>query len=157
MGALHDYVAIDPVTERHAIVNFPVCKDNIYKIDVEETKKVIAQYRPELIIFGKSMVLHTEPVAEIRRFVDEEKIPTTIMYDMAHVLGLVGDYFQKPFEEGAEIVTGSTHKTFFGPQRGVIGVNYKKEDLKYGLWETIEARRSRAASPTTIWAPSWAC
>ena len=47
------------------------------------------------------------------------------MYDMAHVLGLIGDHFQKPFEEGAEIVTGSTHKTFFGPQRGVIGVNYQ--------------------------------
>ena len=43
-------------------------------------------------------------------------------------------------EEGAEIVTGSTHKTFFGPQRGVIGVNYKPEDLKWGLWETIETR-----------------
>ena len=140
MGALHDYIAIDPVTERHAVVNFPVCRDNIYKIDVEETKKVIQQYRPELIIFGKSMVLHREPVAAIRQFVDEEKIPTTIMYDMAHVLGLIGNYFQKPFEEGAEIVTGSTHKTFFGPQRGVIGVNYQKEDLKYGLWETIESR-----------------
>ena len=140
MGALHDYIAIDPVTERSAIVNFPVCRDNIYKIDVEETKKLIARYRPELIIFGKSMVLHKEPVAEIRAFVDEQKIPTTIMYDMAHVLGLIGDYFQKPFEEGAEIVTGSTHKTFFGPQRGVIGVNYKKGDLKYGLWETIETR-----------------
>ena len=140
MGALHDYIAIDPVTERHAIVNFPVCRDNIYKIDVEETKKIIAQYRPELIIFGKSMVLHKEPVAAIRQFVDAEKIPTTIMYDMAHVLGLIGDYFQKPFQEGAEIVTGSTHKTFFGPQRGVIGVNYRKEDLKYGLWETIESR-----------------
>ena len=140
MGALHDYIAIDPVTERHAIVNFPVCRDNIYKIDVEEAKKIIAQYRPELIIFGKSMVLHREPVAAIRQFVDAEKIPTTIMYDMAHVLGLIGDYFQKPFQEGAEIVTGSTHKTFFGPQRGVIGVNYQKEDLKYGLWETIESR-----------------
>ena len=140
MGALHDYIAIDPVTERHAIVNFPVCQDNIYKIDVEETKKVIDKYRPELIIFGKSMVLHKEPVAAIRQFVDEQKIPTTIMYDMAHVLGLVGDYFQKPFAEGAEIVTGSTHKTFYGPQRGVIGVNYKKEALKYGLWETIESR-----------------
>ena len=56
------------------------------------------------------------------------------------VLGLIGDHFQKPFEEGAEIVTGSTHKTFFGPQRGVIGVNYKPEDLKWGLWETIETR-----------------
>ena len=140
MGALHDYIAIDPVTERHALVNFPVCKDNIYKIDVEETKKAIEQYKPELIIFGKSMVLHKEPVAAIRKFVDEMGLNTTIMYDMAHVLGLIGDYFQKPFEEGAEIVTGSTHKTFFGPQRGVVGVNYKKGELKYGLWETIESR-----------------
>ena len=140
MGALHDYIAIDPVTERHALVNFPVCADNIYKIDVEETRKAIEQYRPEFIIFGKSMVLHREPVAAIRKFVDDMGLQTTIMYDMAHVLGLIGDHFQKPFQEGAEIVTGSTHKTFFGPQRGVIGVNYKKGELKYGLWETIESR-----------------
>ena len=140
MGALHDYIAIDPVTEKPAVVNFPVCRDNPYKMDVEETKKLLDRYRPELIIFGKSMVLHKEPVAAIRRFVDEQNIPTTIMYDMAHVLGLIGDHFQNPFQEGAEIVTGSTHKTFFGPQRGVIGVNYKEEDLKYGLWKTIESR-----------------
>ena len=127
MGALHDYIAVDPVTERSAIVNFPVCKDNIYKTDVEETKKLIDQYRPEFIIFGKSMIIQKEPVSEIRRFVDEQKIPTTIMYDMAHVLGLVGDYFQK-------------HKTFFGPQRGVIAVNYKEDELKYGLWHSIENR-----------------
>jgi aminomethyltransferase len=140
MGALHDYIAIDPVTEKPAVVNFPVCRDNPYKMDVEETKKLIDRYRPELIIFGKSMVLHKEPVAQIRQFVDEQKIPSTIMYDMAHVLGLIGDHFQNPFQEGTEIVTGSTHKTFFGPQRGVIGVNYKEEDLKYGLWKTIESR-----------------
>ena len=140
MGALHDYIAIDPVTEKPAVVNFPVCRDNPYKMDVEETKKLIDRYRPELIIFGKSMVLHKEPVAQIRQFVDEQRIPTTIMYDMAHVLGLIGNHFQNPFQEGAEIVTGSTHKTFFGPQRGVIGVNYKEEDLKYGLWKTIESR-----------------
>ena len=117
-----------------------ICKDNIYKIDVEETKKVIEKFKPEFIIFGKSMVLHKEPVAAIRKFVDEQGINTTIMYDMAHVLGLVGDHFQKPFEEGAEIVTGSTHKTFFGPQRGVVAVNYKEDELKYGLWKTIESR-----------------
>ncbi len=140
MGALHDYIAVDPATERSAVVNFPVCKDNVFKIDVEETKKIIDEYRPELIIFGKSMVLHKEPVAAIRKYVDEQGIQTTIMYDMAHVLGLVGDYFQKPFEEGAEIVTGSTHKTFFGPQRGVVAVNYKESELKYGLWQTIENR-----------------
>ena len=140
MGALHDYVAVDPVTERNAVVPFPVLPENHYKIDVEETKKVIDRYRPEFIIFGKSMVLHKEPVKEIREFVDQMGLQTTIMYDMAHVLGLVGDHFQKPFEEGAEIVTGSTHKTFFGPQRGIVGVNYKPEDLKWNLWKTIESR-----------------
>ncbi len=140
MGALHDYIAIDPVTEKTAVVNFPVEKDNHFKIDVEETKKVIAQYKPELIIFGKSMVLHKEPVREIKKFVDEQKLNSVIMYDMAHVLGLVGDHFQNPFEEGAELVTGSTHKTFFGTQRGIIAGNYDPEDYKYGLWETIETR-----------------
>ncbi len=140
MGALHDYIAIDSITEKPAIVNFPVLKDNSFKIDVEETKKIIVQYKPELIIFGKSMILHKEPVREIREFVDDQKINTVIMYDMAHVLGLAGDYFQNPFAEGAEIVTGSTHKTFFGTQRGIIAVNYQKEDLKYDLWETIETR-----------------
>ena len=140
MGALHDYIAIDPVTEKPAVVNFPVCADNPYKMDVEEAKKLLDRYRPELIVFGKSMVLHKEPVAEIRKFVDEQNIHTTIMYDMAHVLGLIGDHFQNPFAEGAELVTGSTHKTFFGPQRGIIGVNYQEDDLKYGLWKTIQSR-----------------
>ena len=140
MGALHDFVAVDPVTEKQMVVNFPVLPDNPYQIDVEATKVLLEKYKPEFIVFGKSMVLHKEPVAEIRRFVDEQGIKTTIMYDMAHVLGLVGDYFQKPFEEGAEIVTGSTHKTFFGPQRGVIGVSYNPEDLKWGLWETMQTR-----------------
>ena len=140
MGALHDYVAVDPVTERNAVVAFPVLPENPYKIDVEETKKVIEEYKPEFIVFGKSMVLHKEPVKAIRAFVDQMGLKTTIMYDMAHVMGLVGEHFQKPFDEGAEIVTGSTHKTFFGPQRGVVGVNFKPDDLKWGLWKAIESR-----------------
>ena len=140
MGALHDYVATDPVTEKQMVVNFPVHVDNPYKIDVEATKVLLERYKPEFIVFGKSMVLHKEPVAEIRKFVDEQGIRTTIMYDMAHVLGLIGDHFQNPFAEGAEIVTGSTHKTFFGPQRGIIGVSYKPEDLKWSLWETMQTR-----------------
>ena len=140
MGALHDYIAVDPVTEKQMVVNFPVCADDPYRIDTEAAKLLLAQYRPEFVIFGKSMVLYKEPVAELVSFIREQGIRTTVMYDMAHVLGLIGDHFQKPFEEGAEIVTGSTHKTFFGAQRGVIGVNYQPEDLKWGLWETIETR-----------------
>ncbi|MDR2157391.1 MAG: glycine cleavage system aminomethyltransferase GcvT [Clostridiales Family XIII bacterium] len=140
MGALHDYIAVDPATDKAALVNFPVLAENNYRIDLEETKKIIERYRPELIILGKSMVLYREPVAEIRRMVDEMGLETTLMYDMAHVLGLVGPHFQEPFAEGAEIVTGSTHKTFFGTQRGVIAADYREDEIKYDLWETIESR-----------------
>jgi aminomethyltransferase len=140
IGALKDFVSIDPKTEKSAVVNFPVCTDDFYKIDIDKTKMVIQAYKPELIIFGKSLVIYKEPVAEIRAFVDELGIDTIIMYDMAHVLGLAGSYFQDPFRDGADIVTGSTHKTFFGPQRGIIACNFNTSDLNYGLWETIQRR-----------------
>ncbi len=41
MGALRDYIARDPVTEHFAVVNFPVCEDNRYRIDVPETAKML--------------------------------------------------------------------------------------------------------------------
>ena len=101
---------------------------------------MIEQERPELIILGKSMVLHPEPVYEVRQFLDAAGIPAVLMYDMAHVLGLVGPHFQQPFVEGADIVTGSTHKTFFGTQRGIVAARWAKTDEKYDLWEAIERR-----------------
>jgi aminomethyltransferase len=122
------------------VVNFPVLPENPYKVDVEETKALIDEYRPELIIFGKSMILHREPVSEIRAFLDEQGIDAVVMYDMAHVLGLVGEHFQQPFAEGADLVTGSTHKTFFGTQRGVIGSRYREEEERYRLWEALRRR-----------------
>jgi aminomethyltransferase len=59
---------------------------------------------------------------------------------MAHVLGLIGPHFQEPFQGGADIVTGSTHKTFFGPQRGVIASNMLEGTLYEDLWEAIVRR-----------------
>jgi aminomethyltransferase len=41
MGALRDYVARNPHTERPAAVNFPVLPDNRHKIDVAATLKLI--------------------------------------------------------------------------------------------------------------------
>jgi aminomethyltransferase len=140
MGALRDYIAKDPVTERFAVVNFPVCQDNPYRIDVAETAKILETVHPELIIFGKSMVLHPEPIAEIRQIVEHWKERPILMYDMAHVLGLIGPHFQEPFKDGADIVTGSTHKTFFGTQRGVIGMNFPESVPEYELWNAVRRR-----------------
>ena len=140
MGALKDFVARHPRKERAAVEEFPVLIDNPYKIDVPATLELIDEYRPELIIFGKSMVLHKEPLTEIRAFLDEQGLDPVVMYDMAHVLGLIGPHFQQPFIEGADLVTGSTHKTFFGTQRGVIASNYDEYEERYELWEAIQRR-----------------
>jgi len=140
MGALRDFVARDSQTDKAAVVNFPVLLENPYKIDLSQVKELLERYRPELIILGKSMIIHKEPVAEIRSFVEELSLNTVIMYDMAHILGLVGSLFQEPFKEGADLVTGSTHKTFFGTQRGVVASNFGEQDNEYLLWETIKRR-----------------
>ncbi len=137
MGALRHFVRRDPRTERPAVVQFPGRADNPYKIDEEKTKALIEEHRPQLLIFGKSMVLHPEPVREIAEFVGNREDRPILMYDMAHVLGLVGPHFQRPFEEGADIVTGSTHKTFFGPQRGIIASNMAESTFYRPLWEQI--------------------
>ncbi|MDZ7700291.1 MAG: glycine cleavage system aminomethyltransferase GcvT [Deltaproteobacteria bacterium] len=140
MGALKDFVARDPRTERPAVVNFPVLAHNPFKIDVPSTLKLIDAFRPELIIFGKSMTLHREPIADIHRFLVDQEIPAVVLYDMAHVLGLLGPHFQSPFEEGADLITGSTHKTFFGTQRGVAAGNFKETETRYALWEALRLR-----------------
>jgi aminomethyltransferase len=140
MGALRDFVARDPKWETPAVVNFPVLEDNPYKIDVEACRELIEEHQPELIILGKSMTIHPEPVKEMRALIDEFSIDCVLMYDMAHVLGLAGPHFQEPFKEGADVVTGSTHKTYFGTQRGIVAVNYTEEDLGYDLWEAIQRR-----------------
>jgi aminomethyltransferase len=140
MGALRDYVARDPRTELPAVVDIPVLPDNPYKADVGALLDVIEAERPELIILGKSMVLHPEPVYEVRQFLDAAGIPAVLMYDMAHVLGLAGPHFQEPFVEGADIVTGSTHKTFFGTQRGIVAARWAEAEEKYDLWEAVERR-----------------
>jgi len=140
MGALRDFIAIDPLTERPSVVPFPVMKDDLYQIDLSKTEELLEIHKPELIVLGKSMVLYKEPLKEIAQMASRIKPKPIIHYDMAHVLGLIGPYFQEPFKEGADIVTGSTHKTFFGPQRGVIGSNMSEGTEYEDLWEAIVRR-----------------
>ena len=138
MGSLFNYVEEDPMTGKEKVVNFPVQRDCLYKTDTKELRKLLEQHKPELIVFGKSMFLYKEPVEFVSDIVKDWDPKPVIMYDMAHVLGLYG-ILQEPFKEGADIVTGSTHKTFFGPQRGVIVSNIPKGTFLAKLWIDIKS------------------
>jgi aminomethyltransferase len=140
MGALRNYVAMDPVTEKWAVVNFPIAPDNPYRIDLARTAELIEEHRPELIVLGRSLILHREPVRELAELISSIRPKPILMYDAAHVIGLLGPYFQEPLKDGADIITGSTHKTFFGTQRGVVASNMSEGTDYYDLWETIQRR-----------------
>jgi aminomethyltransferase len=140
MGALKDFIAHDPSTERPATIPFPVLKEDLYRIDLRKAKELIGEHKPELIVLGKSMVIYKEPLREIAEMIASMNPKPILLYDMAHVLGLIGPHFQEPFNEGADIVTGSTHKTFFGPQRGLIASNMSEGTEYEDLWEAIVRR-----------------
>ena len=69
MGALRDYVAVDPLMERAAVIEFPVLEDDPYQIDLKETKELLELHRPELIVLGKSMMIYREPLRELAQMI----------------------------------------------------------------------------------------
>src|SRR3972149_28300 len=83
-------------------------------IDVDGADKLIRQVRPKVALFGPSGVLFPSPLKQLRDAIQEVGCP--VWYDGAHVMGLIaGGQFQDPLREGADVITGSTHKTLPGP------------------------------------------
>ena len=87
--------------------------------DIDASAKLIREVAPKVALFGQSVFLFPTPLKELADAAHE--VGSTVMYDGAHVLGLIaGGCFQDPLHEGADIMTGSSHKTFPGPQGGFI-------------------------------------
>jgi glycine hydroxymethyltransferase len=94
-----------------------------FNVDTAAAVALIEERRPRLVILGSSHFLFPHPVRAIAEVV--HRIPDAVLaYDASHVLGFLAAHrFQDPLAEGADIVFGSTHKTFPGPQGGIIYSN----------------------------------
>ena len=87
--------------------------------DIDASLSLIRDNEPNLVLFGQSVFLFPTPLRELSDAAHE--VGSTVMYDGAHVLGLIaGGVFQDPLREGADVMTGSSHKTFPGPQGGFL-------------------------------------
>ncbi len=105
-------------------------------LDLEKAEKKILKIKPTLIILGGSVILFPQPVKELKKIC--QKTGTKIIYDAAHIFGLItAGFFQKPLAEGADIITSSTHKTFPGPQGGLILGNINEELQKKIQWKVF--------------------
>ncbi len=93
-------------------------------IDFPKLEEMIDAIRPSTLILGSSTVLFPYPLRRLTKIASRAGV--NVMYDGAHVMGLIaGGKFQKPFEEGATVLTGSTQKTMPGPVGGLILSNDK--------------------------------
>ena len=91
-------------------------------IDVDRAVDALSKSKPKLVFLGASRILFPHPVKDIAETVHD--YGGVLVYDGSHVLGLIaGGVFQDPLREGADCLLGSTHKTFPGPQGGVILCN----------------------------------
>jgi glycine hydroxymethyltransferase len=89
-------------------------------VDPDGAAKTIRQVKPKIALFGQSVFLFPTPLDEGMADAAHE-VGATVVFDAAHVLGLIsGGQFQDPIREGADVMTGSTHKTLPGPQGGVV-------------------------------------
>jgi len=107
------------------LVSYPF-NDEEMNIDVDGAVKLIKKVKPKLALNGRSVFLFPSPIKELSEAAHD--VGAYLVYDAAHVLGLIGGgQFQDPLHEGADVMTGSTHKTLPGPQGGVVLSNHKSD------------------------------
>jgi glycine hydroxymethyltransferase len=97
---------------------FPYDKEAV-NIDARESIALVGAEKPNLIVFGSSFIPFPHPVKDITEAATEEG--AVCVYDGSHVMGLLaGGEFQDPLREGCSLLMGSTHKSFPGPQGGIV-------------------------------------
>jgi glycine hydroxymethyltransferase len=105
-----------------------------------DAAELIEATRPRATIVGASKMLFPPDISQIRGSCT--KAGSSLLYDASHVLGLLaGRRFGNPFDEGADLIYGSTHKTLFGPQGGIMLTNDRKiaDAIEQGLhWKTLD-------------------
>ncbi len=117
------------------LVTYPWDEDRM-EPDIDASCALIRETEPQLALFGQSVFLFPTPLSELSDAAHE--VGARVMYDGAHVLGLIaGGRFQDPLHEGADVMTGSSHKTFPGPQGGFLLSNSEDQSLQKKLNNSI--------------------
>jgi glycine hydroxymethyltransferase len=104
--------------------NIPYNSESLgFELELLRSKLRELRGKLTIVTLGGSLFLFPHPVRDIARILEEEGMRSEVVlhYDAAHVFGLVvGGKFQDPVAEGADVISSSTHKTFPGPQGGVL-------------------------------------
>jgi glycine hydroxymethyltransferase len=144
----HDYTGLAGAVLGIEDINHVYNIDEM-NIDPDRSADVIRSAKPGIVTFGGSLFLFPHPIKELKEVCDE--VGAYVAYDASHVLGLVaGGEFQDPLREGADFITSSTHKTFPGPQGGVVLGNASTPRLEKAVKKIQYAIFPLSASSTHL-------
>ena len=99
------------------IVPYGVSQDT-GMIDFSEVQRIALEHKPKLIVCGASAYPREIDAEKFREIAD--KVGAVIMFDMAHIAGLIAAKLHKDPVPYCEFVTSTTHKTLRGPRGGLI-------------------------------------
>ncbi len=88
------------------------------RIDMDHVRHVALQSRPKLIVAGATAYSRIIDPAAFRSVADE--VGALLMFDAAHIAGLIAGGVHPNPVPYADIVTFTTHKTLRGPRGGCI-------------------------------------
>lgn len=93
-------------------------------VDIDACVERIYNVKPKVVVVAPSMITFATPLDKIAYAC--KAVDSKLVYDGSHVLGLIaGKVFPNPLQEGANMLLGSTHKSFPGPQGGIILSDYE--------------------------------
>ncbi|MGC2169580.1 MAG: serine hydroxymethyltransferase [Acidimicrobiales bacterium] len=87
-------------------------------IDFENVRDLALAHRPQLIVAGATAYSRTIDPEPFRAIADE--VGALLMFDSAHVAGLIAGHAHPSPVPFADVVTFTTHKTLRGPRGGAI-------------------------------------
>lgn len=110
-----------------ANVSYMPFDDVRYDLDYEGVARMVEDLKPKLVVVGASEMLFPINLPLLRKICDKYGDGTQIMYDAAHVAGLIfGGRFQNPLRDGADIFATSTNKSLGGVDHGLVAWNDPK-------------------------------
>ena len=88
------------------------------RVDMDQVRELALQHRPKMIVAGTTSYPRRLDPAAFRAIADE--VGALMMFDIAHIAGLVAGGAHPNPVPYADVVTFTTHKTLRGPRGGCI-------------------------------------
>jgi glycine hydroxymethyltransferase len=118
------HLSTAPIAKRLNIDFHDMVLGEDFRLDLDHFAGLYRKAKPKVVFLDASYILFPYPVAQMRDIVGPD---TLIIYDASHMIALIaGGMFQSPFDEGADIIHATTHKSLWGPQKSML--LFKRKD-----------------------------